>query len=158
MRPTWDEWALSLAAAASTRGDCTRRQVGAVILDTNRRVVGVGYNGAPPGEPGCLTAGACPRGQMSKDEVIPGSSYDTGTGQCIAVHAEQNALLDADPVRRRGGTLYVSCEPCDGCWRMIWGSGIARCVWPEGQKRGPRDVASEIASPPRGGRQIGRWT
>lgn len=123
-----------MALAASARADCTRRKVGAVILDINHRVVGVGYNGAPSGEPGCLTANACPRGRMSTDEIAPMSSYDTGAGSCIAVHAEQNAVLDAPPWQRKGGTLYVTCAPCDGCWRMIQGSGVARVVWPDGER------------------------
>jgi dCMP deaminase len=136
-RPDWSDWALGLAVAAARRGDCTRRQVGAVILDAQHRVAGVGYNGAPSGQPGCLTAGACPRGRMSKTEVVPGSAYDTGAGACIAVHAEQNAILDAPPWRREGGTIYISCEPCDGCWRLIWGAGLARAVWPDGSKLRP---------------------
>jgi dCMP deaminase len=153
-RPDWDWWAVGLAQAAAERADCTRRKVGAVVLDLNHRVIGVGYNGAPSGEPGCLTAGACPRGRHylregstlgGRDVGVCGcgqdwpcpdaakalSSYDTGGGSCIAVHAEQNAVLDADPVRRQGGTLYVTCQPCDGCWRMIKAAGISLVVWPQ---------------------------
>lgn len=133
-RPSWDEYGLGLALAASARADCTRRKVGAVILDWQHRVVGVGYNGAPSGEPGCLSDGACPRGRQNTVQVVPGSSYDTGLGACIAVHAEQNAVLDAAPWQRQGGTLYATCAPCDGCWRMIKAAGIARVVWPEGDR------------------------
>lgn len=131
-RPDWDAWALRIAAAVATRADCTRRQVGAVVLDAEHRVLSVGYNGAPSGDPGCASSGACPRGRHSAADVAPGSSYDTGAGACIALHAEQNALLYADPVRRIGGTLAVTDEPCGGCRRFIAGSGIARVVWPNG--------------------------
>lgn len=129
MRPTWDEWGLGLARAVATRADCSRRQVGAVLIrEGDHKVMASGYNGAPTGQPGCLTAGACPRGLS---DVEPGSSYDTGAGTCIALHAEQNALLRASWDDMVGCTLYVTDKPCDGCARMISGTPIVRVVWPE---------------------------
>jgi dCMP deaminase len=133
-RPGWDEYGLALAKAAALRADCTRRQVGAVILDSTHRVIGAGYNGSAPGRLGCLTDNACPRGRAGKDVVPPGSSYDTGAGSCIAVHAEANALLYTDALARRGGTLYCTDEPCDGCLRLLQGSGLKLVVYPDGQK------------------------
>lgn len=124
-RPDFDTWALGIAAAVAARGDCRLKQVGAVILDTAHRVVITGYNGSAPGGPSCL-AGACPRAFAS---VEPGSSYDTGPGACIALHAEMNAIIFADPARLPGSTIYVTCEPCQGCARMISGAGIARTIW-----------------------------
>jgi len=127
-RPSWDEWALNLAAAVGTRADCTRRQVGAVILDPEHRVVATGYNGYPAGRPGCASAGACPRGQKSKAEIPPMASYTAPESRCDALHAEENAILYA---RRdlRGCTIYVNHEPCPNCRRVIAGTGIARMVW-----------------------------
>jgi len=124
MRPDWDEYFLGVAQAIALRADCTRSQVGAVLVKDNR-IVSTGYNGAPAGAPGCLSAGACPRG---RSDVEPGSSYDTGPGSCIAVHAEQNAIIYSDRADRVGSTLYVTREPCGGCSRLIAGSGIARVV------------------------------
>lgn len=132
-RPTWDEWGLALAATVATRADCTRRQVGAVIMTPDHSIVATGYNGAPPGHPGCLTAGACPRGSS---DVEPGSSYDTGPGSCIALHAEQNALLRASRSDMVGSTMYITDKPCDGCWRMISGTPIRYIIWPEGRAAG----------------------
>lgn len=129
-RSTIDEYGILLARAVAFRADCTRRRVGAVIIDEFRRIVGTGYNGAPPGQPGCLTAGACPRGRMSKTEVAPLSSYDTGTGTCIANHAEANAIMFSQPADRRGATVYCTDAPCDGCKRIMNGSGLARAVFP----------------------------
>jgi dCMP deaminase len=124
-RPDFDDWGLLVALAVSVRGDCRRKLVGAVITDTQRRVVSTGYNGSPPGGASCL-AGACPR---AFTDAPSGSSYDTGPGACISLHAEQNALLYGDPARMPGATIYVTCEPCQGCAKMITGVGIARTVW-----------------------------
>lgn len=120
MRPDWDAYFLNVAKAVSLRGDCLRRQVGAVIVDGDRRIVSTGYNGAPPGGPSCL-AGECPRGRSS---VPPGSSYDTGPGSCIALHAEQNAIMWGDPSRVVRSTIYVTEKPCGACERMIHGLGM----------------------------------
>src|ERR1700722_8627922 len=62
-RISFEQWAFGVAEAVSRRADCTRRQVGAVILDPDHRLVAAGYNGAPPGALGCLSAGACPLGR-----------------------------------------------------------------------------------------------
>lgn len=130
-RPDWDTYYLGIAKAVSERADCTRRRIGAVIVDSSNRPLGQGYNGAPPGKPGCLSMGACPRGKMSTTEVRPDSSYDTGPGSCIAVHAEVNAILDAGGRRACiGATLYITDAPCDGCSRIIDAAGIARVVFP----------------------------
>lgn len=131
-RPTWDEWGLALAKTVALRADCSRRQVGAVLMTPDHAIVATGYNGAPSGAPGCLTAGACPRGLS---DVLPGSSYDTGAGACIALHAEQNALLRASREDQFGSTLYITDEPCEGCRRMIAGTPIAWAIWPGGTWR-----------------------
>jgi len=128
VRPDWDDYFLGIATAVATRADCTRRQVGAVIVK-DHRIVSCGYNGAPPGQPGCLS-GACPRGKLSYEEIAPMSSYDTGAGSCISVHAEQNAIIYGDYARMVEGTIYITDNPCDGCMKMILGARISRIVTP----------------------------
>lgn len=125
-RPTWDQYFAAIAQTVSIRSDCERSKVGAVVVKANR-IRATGFNGSPAGQPGCDT---CPR-RLSG--VAPGSSYDTGGGACIALHAEQNALLFASRDDCEDATLYITRAPCDGCWRMIQGSGIRRVVWPEGE-------------------------
>ena len=127
-RPSWDDWGLELAKAVALRADCSRRQIGAVLMRPDHTIVSTGYNGAAPGARGCL-AGGCPRALSG---VEHGSSYDTGPGACIALHAEQNALLRATWDEMEGSTLYVTDTPCGGCDRMIQGTHIARVVWPTG--------------------------
>lgn len=127
-RLSWVEWALGLCEAVAKRADCTRRQVGSVILDPEHRVVATGYNGYPAGKPGCASAGACPRGQKSKTEVLPMASYTAPESRCDALHAEENAILYA---RRdlRGCTIYINHEPCPNCRRVIAGTGIIHMFW-----------------------------
>jgi dCMP deaminase len=158
-RPSWDEYFLAIAATVATRADCTRRQVGSLVV-RDHRIVAAGYNGAAPGWPGCLSAGACPRGSHYVRRVVPehlrdamgiaptvpvcacgnawpcpeavehGSSYDAGPGACIALHAEQNAIMYAGRDGCLGSTLYITEPPCDGCDRMIRASGLIMVIAP----------------------------
>ena len=118
-RPSWDSYGLMIAKAVSLRGDCTRRQVGVVILNSAHRIMATGYNGMAPGEPGCLTNGACPRGQLSLEEAPRGSGYKATN--CTATHAEVNALQQLQPSARRGETytLYTTYRPCAACTEYI---------------------------------------
>jgi dCMP deaminase len=148
-RPDWDRWFLNGAEWASQRGACSRRQVGAMLIDpVTKDIIEPGYNGPPAGHPDCLS-GACPRGRHYQDRVDnwaglchcgsvwpcpeavePGSSYDTGPGACIALHAEQNAIIRAGR-RARGAWLYITDAPCGGCKKLIMGAGIVRVIWEE---------------------------
>lgn len=125
VRPNWDEFFLGLAEAASARAECVRRRCGAVVVK-NRLVVGLGFNGALPGAPSCLD-GACPRGLLSKDECLPGSDYSN----CIADHAERNALRNTNPEEREGSTVYVNSAPCAGCQTLMRSMGVEKVVWPD---------------------------
>ncbi|AXQ65233.1 dCMP deaminase [Streptomyces phage Thestral] len=129
MRPSRDEWALGIAAEVATMADCTRAEVGALILNHRKRILGVGYNGLPPGIPGCKTAGNCPRGRMSYEEVAANSDY----ANCAADHAERNAIRDAldkgiHPDELKGSVLYVTRKPCPACTTLITAVGIGRVV------------------------------
>lgn len=144
-RPDWDTYFLSIARAVAARADCTRRRIGAVVVDEDHRILATGYNGSPPGGPSCLK-GECPRGRHYQSAMGPAecmcgedwpckygvpqdSSYDSGPGVCEAVHAEANALLFAR-ASVKGATLYCTDAPCPGCSRLIAGAGIARVVTP----------------------------
>ena|ERR1700691_1319751 len=119
-RPSWDEYFLGIALAVSKRADCSRRQVGAIIVK-HHRIVATGYNGAPSGHGGC-SAGYCPRAKL--ENVEPGLGYDN----CIAIHAEANALLYADRDNCEGATLYCTDTPCVACWKLIRGSGVKHVI------------------------------
>lgn len=130
LRPVWSEYFLSIAEAVSLRASCSRRKVGAVLVDINNRIIGTGYNGAPPTVRDCLQGG-CPRGQT--DSVEPDSTYDTvgSDGFCIAIHAEANALLNTikSPFNAK---CYVTHKPCPSCIRLLAGAGVREVYWPGG--------------------------
>lgn len=123
-RPDWDTYFLGIAEAASARGECVRRKVGAVLVDRESRVRGVGYNGALPKMPSCLE-GACPRGKKSYEEQPAGADYS----DCISNHAEYNALLNARPDDIPGSSIYVSSEPCARCVTLMRSVGIYSVHW-----------------------------
>jgi len=120
-RPNWDEYFIGIADAVSRRSDCIRDQVGAVVVGTDKRIRSTGYNGAPSGMEGCSS---CPR---ATSDVAPGSCYSN----CVAIHAELNALLYCDRSDLHGATLYVTRQPCYGCSKAIKASGIVRVVHPD---------------------------
>lgn len=121
-RPGWDDYYLGIARAVSARADCRRRKVGAVIVAPDNYIVATGYNGTVPGQPGCL-AGACPRAFTN---VPPGAPYE-GEGFCIAVHAEENALIRSGRLSI-GATIYCTETPCYRCEVLLVNSGIVRTV------------------------------
>lgn len=122
-RPAWDEYFLGLAVAVSQRADCRRARHGAVIVGPDHRVVSTGYNGGPPGGPSCL-AGECPRAFSNVPPLTPDYS------NCIALHAEQNAIAFADHSRTKGATIYITGTSCDMCTKLIRAAGITRVVTP----------------------------
>ena len=128
-RITWDQYGMQLAATAALRGDCRRRQVGAVLMAEDHSIISMGYNGGPSKGKSCLD-GQCPRGLMSKEEVPGNSPYDEGSGTCIALHAEWNLLLRTSWEQFEGSTLYVTHKPCHICSVLISGTRIRRVVAP----------------------------
>lgn len=126
-RPDWDEYFLIGALWVASRGDCRRRQHGAIITTAGHRIVATGFNGAPAGDLGCL-AGGCPRGLLSYAEVAQHSDYDSGPGLCISIHAEANACVFAGS-KAIGGTIYVTGEPCRRCYITIRATRLGRLVY-----------------------------
>lgn len=124
VRPSWDSYYIGIARAVAARAECSRRQVGAVVVQ-GRTIVATGFNGAPPGKPSCLD-GACPRAAST---ATPGVGY--AASGCVVIHAEANALLRADWDQMQGATIYVTDEPCELCAPLIEAAGISRVVFPD---------------------------
>ena len=120
-RPDWDTYFMDLAKVVSSRSNCLRRQVGAVIA-VDRRVISTGYNGTPRGTRNCHEGG-CPR---CAGQVISGS----GLMDCLCCHAEENSIVQAayHGISVATGTLYTTLSPCLICTKMIINSGLVRVV------------------------------
>lgn len=120
-RPSWDSYFIQIAHLVATRATCPRRHVGAVIV-RDRRILATGYNGAPRGISHCPPEGELhdwPMGCMR-------------AGHCIrALHAEQNALLQAAliGIPCEGASIYVTCQPCNTCAKMLINAGIQRVIY-----------------------------
>ena len=125
-RPSWDEYFMKIAEDASTRSNCLRRKVGALIVK-QRNIISAGYNGTPIGVKNCFEGG-CPRCQS---DVEPGQGYDT----CICVHAEANAILLAarHGNATEGGVLYTTLRPCFSCLKEAVQAGIREIVFESGE-------------------------
>ena len=118
-RPSWDEYFAKIAEDVARRSTCVRHQFGAVIVNDRKEIVSTGYNGPVRGADHCIEVWCL----KDKKGIASGTGHDI----CQAVHAEQNALLQAGKASR-GSTLYVNAFPCKICARLIVNSGIARVV------------------------------
>ncbi len=118
-RPSWDEYFMTIAKEVATRSTCMRRHVGAVLVK-DKRILATGYNGAPKKIEHCAITGC-----IREQEKIPsGERHEI----CRALHAEQNALLQAATygVKIEGATLYCTTQPCVMCAKMLINVGIER--------------------------------
>lgn len=91
---------MDIASTVARRATCMRLNVGAVIVN-QRRIVSIGYNGAPEGAPHC-TGVTCP-GWMGCRETT---------------HAEDNALRYC-PTDVSDCDMYVTDSPCATCYDKI---------------------------------------
>lgn len=121
-RPSWDEYFMKIALLVSERATCERHHVGAVIVK-NKKIISTGYNGAAAGCKDCLELG-CLRNKLN----IPSG---TRTEVCRAIHAEQNAIIQAGlhGESTRGATLYCTHSPCILCAKVIVNAGIKKVIF-----------------------------
>ena len=109
----WDVRFLCLAKEVATWSKDPGSKVGSVIADSKHRVVGLGFNGFPPG--------------IKDDERL----QDRPTKLKFVLHAEDNAIAFASRTDLAGCTIYVwDIPPCTACASKIIRSGIARVVSP----------------------------
>ncbi|KAK4050074.1 Deoxycytidine monophosphate (dCMP) deaminase [Microbotryomycetes sp. JL201] len=137
LRPPWDIYFMRLADLASLRSNCMKRRVGAVLV-RDHRVVSTGYNGTPRGVKNC-GEGGCGRCNsngdgltLERDARLKGMGE--GLDECLCLHAEENALLEAGRARLSGGgtegaVLYCNTCPCLRCTVKIVQCGITEVVY-----------------------------
>lgn len=112
---SWDDYFMGVAHLSALRSKDPSTRVGAVIVDQNKKIVGIGYNGFPIG--------------VSDDDFPWGREGGFMESKyAYVVHAELNAILNA-PREVRGCSLYVSLFPCNECAKAIIQSGISEIVY-----------------------------
>ena len=97
---SWTDYFLDLAKTCSSRSNCLRAQVGAVIVGVDKKIKATGYNGTPSGVESCYERGECYR---IKNNIPSGTCYET----CRSIHAEQNAIIQAGQDRCMGASMYI---------------------------------------------------
>jgi dCMP deaminase len=111
----WDEHFMSLALHAAQKSKDPSTQVGACLVDSQKRVIGLGYNGFPRG---------------CDDEKLPlareGKFLETKYP--YVVHAEPNAILNATR-DTHGSKMYVTLYPCNECAKVIIQAGISEVIY-----------------------------
>lgn len=115
----WVEYFLDLAKTCSSRSNCIRANVGAVIVGEDKTIKATGYNGTPSKVESCAERGECFR---IKNNIPSGTRYET----CRSIHAEQNAIIQAGQDRCKNATMYIYGHDfiCILCKRFIAQSGI----------------------------------
>ena len=121
-RPAWDDYFMEITRLVATRSTCLRRRVGALLV-RDKRILSTGYNGAPRGLRHCLEIG-CLRERLG---IPSGERHEL----CRALHAEQNAIIQAafHGIRIQGATLYCTNLPCVICTKMIINAGIREIIY-----------------------------
>ena len=113
----WDEYFMGIAMLSAERSKDNNTQVGACIVNTENKIVAVGYNGMPIG---------CNDDEMPwerEGETMLDTKYP------FVCHAELNAILNRNSTSLKGCTLYVTLFPCNECAKAIIQSGIKKVVY-----------------------------
>ena len=113
---SWDEYFMGVALLAAQRSKDPSTQVGACIIDGDKRILSTGYNGFPKG---------CSDDEYpwNRDESLGDTKYQ------YVVHAELNAILNASGKSLSGATVYVGLFPCHECAKAIIQSGIKEVIY-----------------------------
>ena len=128
---SWDEYFMGVAKLSAKRSKDPNTQVGCCIINQDKRIVAVGYNGMP---------------RNCEDEDFPWNVREGRlheTKYAYVVHAELNAILNAT-TSLKDCVLYVTLFPCNECMKSIIQSGIKEIVYEDNKYEGVDfDLASK---------------
>ena len=113
---SWDEYFMGVAMLAARRSKDPSTQVGACIVSQDNIIISTGYNGMPKG---------CSDDQFPWERT----GAENETKYPYVVHAELNAILNANGRDLRGSRLYVALFPCNECAKAIIQSGVKEVVY-----------------------------
>ena len=126
---SWDEYFMGVAKLAARRSKDPSTQVGACIVSPENIIISTGYNGMPKG---------------CSDDEFPWGREGEETKYPFVVHAELNAILNANGRDLRGSRLYVALFPCNECAKAIIQSGVKEVVYLSDKYDGtPMNLASK---------------
>ena len=111
---TWDEYFMGVAMLAARRSKDPNTQVGACIVSDDNIIISTGYNGMPKG---------CSDDEYSWEREGADTKYP------YVVHAELNAILNANGRDLRGSRLFVALFPCNECAKAIIQSGVKEVLY-----------------------------
>ena len=111
---SWDEYFMGVAKLAAHRSKDPSTQVGACIVSPDDIIISTGYNGMPKG---------------CSDDEFPWAREGAETKYPYVVHAELNAILNANGRDLRGSRVYVALFPCNECAKAIIQSGVKEVVY-----------------------------
>ena len=111
---TWDEYFMGVAMLAARRSKDPNTQVGACIVSPDNIIISTGYNGLPNG---------------CSDDEYPWEREGEETKYPYVVHAELNAILNANGRDLRGSRLYVALFPCNECAKAIIQAGVKEVLY-----------------------------
>ena len=138
-KSNWDDKFYGICHELSTWSKCLSRQIGAIIVK-DHVIISTGYNGPPRGIPQCgkpriHSDFSLPAIPLDKLNMCPRQALGFSSGQglelCTALHAEENAIINAARVgvSTNGCTMYMSCGiPCKECIKKIINAGIIEIV------------------------------
>ena len=129
---SWDEYFMGIAMLAARRSKDPNTQVGACIVSQDNIIISTGYNGMPKG---------CSDDEFPWDRK---GENEAATKYPYVVHAELNAILNANGRDLRGSKLYVALFPCNECAKAIIQSGIKEVIYLSDKYNGiPSNLASK---------------
>ena len=111
---SWDEYFMGVAKLAAHRSKDPSTQVGACIVSPEIIIISTGYNGMPKG---------------CSDDEFPWDRTGAETKYPYVVHAELNAILNANGRDLRGSRVYVALFPCNECAKAIIQSGVKEVIY-----------------------------
>ncbi|CAC5413845.1 comEB [Mytilus coruscus] len=112
----WDEYFMALAFLSAQRSKDPETQVGACIVNNDKRIVGMGYNGMP---------------NNCKDDDFPWGKGQTAQDNkhLYVCHSELNAVVNKIQADVRGCRMYVTLFPCNECAKLIVQSGLEEVIY-----------------------------
>lgn len=113
---SWDEYFMGIAILSAQRSKDDSTQVGSCIVNTDNKIMSVGYNGMPIG---------CYDGDMPWERE--GAPLETK--YYYVCHAELNAILNNGGGNLRGTKIYTTLFPCNECAKAIIQSGIREVIY-----------------------------